>query len=71
MTSKQELKAAFLAYLGRERIERQRQFDLFSSGTLTLHKHGMDITAKTLEQINDEIARVDALIAKLEKVADT
>ena len=70
MTSKQELKVAFLAYLGRERIERQQQLDLFSSGTLTMHRNGVDITATTMEQINDGIARLDALVAKLEKVSD-
>lgn len=70
MVTKQELMAAFLAYLGRERIERQQQLELFSSGTLTMHSNGVDVSTKTIEQINDGIARLDALVAKLQKVSD-
>ena len=70
MASKQELKAAFLAYLGRERIEREQQLNLFSSGTVTMLRNGADITAETIQQLNDGIARLDALVAKLEKVSD-
>lgn len=70
MTSKHDIKAAFLAYLGRQRAEQQQQLDLFSSRTVTMHSNGVDITAKTVEQIKGVIARLDALVVTLENEPD-
>ncbi len=67
MKSLYDLKLDFLGFIAREREEQQKQLELFSSGTLTVRRNGVDITPKTVEQIKDAIARLDALTAKLEK----
>jgi hypothetical protein len=62
-----DLKTAFLARLKRQREEAHQQLELFSSGTMTLYRNRVDITAENMDRIRQTIADYDRLISDVEQ----